>query len=130
MRSLTIIVALFFVIFPARAYYPNGVIKLHNAKLLKRDIEKLGDQWLAFLQEEPDLLKAKDKDYKVDQYCSFTAKLDADGHVDLNSLKLLKHKDNFAYNLRAIEFLRANTIVFEQKNNNKDIEIEFKYFAF
>jgi hypothetical protein len=130
MRFFLLILTLIFLIIPAYSYYPSGVIKLHNAKVQKSNIEKLGDDWLRFLDEKPEILKSKTKNFKEDQYCKFSAKLDSEGHINLDSLKLLKHKGNFVYNLRAIEFLRTNNPKFKIKNSNKNLELEFKYFAF
>ena len=130
MRSFLLILTLISLSIPAYSYYPSGVIKLHNAKTRKKNIEQLGSDWLKFLNEKPEILKSKTKEFKEDQYCKFSSLLDADGHVKLDSLKLLKHKGNFAYNLRAIEFLRANNPVLKIKNPNKLIILEFRYYAF
>jgi hypothetical protein len=130
MRFFIILLTLLFFIIPAYGYYPSGVVKLHNAKIQKSNSEKLGDQWLEFLDEKPEILKSKTKNFKEDQYCKFSAQLNNDGQIILDSLKLLKHKNNFQYNLRAIEFLRANNPKFKIKDFKKLIEIEFKYFAF
>lgn len=130
MRFFIILLTLLFFIIPAYGYYPSGVIKLHNAKIIKSNTDRIGNQWLHFLNEKPEILKSKTKNFKEDQYCKFTAKLNAEGQLDLDSLKLQKHKNNFLYNLRAIEFLRANNPKFKIKNPKKLIEIEFKYFAF
>jgi len=130
MRFFIILLTLLFFIIPAYGYYPSGVIKLHNAKILKSNSDRLGSQWLHFLDEKPEILKSKTKNFKEDQYCKFSAQLNEDGQINLDSLKLLKHKNNFLYNLRAIEFLRANSFKFQIKNPKKLMEIEFKYFAF
>jgi hypothetical protein len=130
MRYFIILLTLLFFIIPAYGYYPSGVIKLHNAKIQKSNSEKLGDQWLQFLDEKPEILKSKTKNFKEDQYCKFSGKLNSEGQLDLDSLKLQKHKSNFQYNIRAIEFLRANNPKFKTKDPKKLIEIEFKYFAF
>jgi len=130
MRSFLLILTLFLFIIPAYSYYPSGVFKVHNAKIMKSNIERIGNQWLQFLDEKPEILKSKTKNFKEDQYCKFSAQLNEDGQINLDSLKLLKHKSNFQYNLRAIEFLRANNPKFKIKDPKKLIEIEFKYYAF
>ncbi len=117
---------------PVSAVYPSAYVKLRNAKVdevVNRDI--LDESLLKFLELKPDIMKPKGKPYKVDQSCSFTAELDAEGqHIDLNSMKLLKHKNNLDYNLRVIEFLREHPIRMQKKNPDKPIIIKFVYLAF
>lgn len=115
---------------PSLAIYPSGTIKLHNAKLISHKKDALSNAWLKYLEADPKILYQKDKDYKIDQYCSYTIETDPQGSFVLDSIKLLKHKNNIDYNLKTIQFLRERKIKVKQKNSSKPIEIEFIYSSF
>ena len=63
------------------AIYPSGVIKVHNAKVKSLSREKLDKQWFDYIYEYPEVLTPEGKKYKVDQYCSYSMELDADGKI-------------------------------------------------
>ena len=130
MPLICIILISFLSFQPAMAIYPTAKIKIHNAKLKSGKKDSLSKKWLDYIEEEPELLQAKDKDYKIDQYCSFSIEAKAEGMLDLDSIKLLKHDNNIAYNLKAIQFLREQEIKVKQKNTSKPIELEFVYLSF
>ena len=112
------------------AIYTSGKVKLHNAKLVSHKKDVLGKAWFKYIDDYPELLLKKDKDYKIDQYCSFEIQADEKGGVDLDSIKLAKHENNFGYNLKAIQFLRETPIKVKQKNSEKPIKLEFVYHSF
>lgn len=128
--KLLLIAAILVTTLPAIAIYPRGKVKLHNAKLLSHKKEALGNAWLKYLDDYPELLYKTGKDYKVDQYCSFEVQANDKSGFDLDSIKLAKHENNFAYNLKAIQFLREKSLKIKQKNPEKPIEIEFIYYSF
>ncbi|MDA0771699.1 MAG: hypothetical protein O3C63_02020 [Cyanobacteria bacterium] len=130
MPFICIILISFLSLQPALAIYPTAKVKIHNAKLKSGKKDSLSNKWLDYIEEEPELLQAKDKDYKVDQYCSFSIEATEDGKLNLESIKLLKHENNIAYNLKAIQFLREREITIKQKNTTKPIELEFLYLSF
>ncbi len=112
------------------AIYPSGEVKLHNAKIKSISKDKLDSSWFDFIYENSDALIAPGKKYKVDQYCSYSLDLDAHGKVLIDSIKLLKHKQNFKYNLKVIQFLRETELVFVRPDATKPIELEFIYNSF
>lgn len=113
-----------------QAIYPSGIIKIHNAKLKSMGIEKLNKKWFEFIYEYPEVLTPAGKKYKVDQYCSFSLELDTNGNIMANSIKLLKHKQNFKYNLKAIQFLKETEVVFTKVDATKPVELEMIYESF
>ena len=127
---ISLLTILFLCFNAVHAIYPSGKVKVHNAKLKSIAAEKLDKKWFEFIYEYPEVLTPEAKKYKVDQYCSYSLKLDADGHVVIDSIKLLKHKQNFKYNLKAIQFLRETEIVLSQINADKPVELEFIYESF
>ena len=114
----------------AFAIYPSGKVKIHNAKLQSLSHEKLDRQWFDYIDEYPEILIPENKKYKIDQYCRYSMELDADGKIILDSIGLLKHRQNFQYNLKAIQFLRENPLVLKRKNLNKPVELELIYESF
>jgi hypothetical protein len=121
---------------PVLASMPSAEIKLKNIKLEKALKNRINKGWTAYLKEKPQLLQ-KDKKgvvqkFKSDQLCVFNGELLEDGSVDLASLKLEKHRNNFDYNLGAIEFLRREEYKFPQgkKKANEKVILEFKYLSF
>ncbi len=127
---ISFLLLLFLCFNAVQAIYPSGIVKIHNAKLKANSAEKLGKQWFDFIYEYPEILTPEGKKYKVDQYCSYSLELDADGKVIIDSIKLLKHKKNFKYNLKAIQFLRETELVFTKINPDKPVELEFIYESF
>jgi len=127
---LTLIILLNLV--PCYAYFPSVEIKYGNVtNAASKGQEILEMKLLNFLEDEPKgVLQPEGKKYKVDQACSFTAELDADGNIDPSSLKLGKNKANPAYNLRLIQFLKLNKINLKKKDTEKPVTVEFKYSAF
>ncbi len=114
-----------------QAIYPSGKVKIHNAKLKSIIKEKLDKQWFEFIYEYPEILTPEGKKYKVDQYCSFSFNLDSEGHIIIDSIKLLKHKQNFKYNLKAIQFLKETPLTFAKgKDASKPVEVELIYESF
>ena len=81
------------------------------------------------------MLLGKQKDgsvaeYRVDQSCEFEFALNDKSELHIDSLKLSEHKNNFDYNLKAIEFLRENPLKLKKKKADKASSIKFLYFAF
>lgn len=126
----SLLLLLFFTI-PAKANLPRAFLKFHNLEIensVKKDIQ---EKWTKFLNENPEVLLKPNKKYKIDQYCSFSFDLNAKTEeIEVNSIKLLKHKNNFDYNLKAIEFLKTNNFKLKKKNPEKLGEIEMFYRAF
>lgn len=115
---------------PAQAIYPKAKLKIHNAKLRGLKSEKLNKLWFDYISEYPKILQAKGKEYKVDQYCTYSVELNQDAKLNLSSIKLVKHKKNLDYNLKAIQFLRENEIQFTKRDAGKSIRLDFIYDSF
>jgi hypothetical protein len=122
---------LFSFAYSASANLPRSLLKLHNIDLIEEEKLRLSKSWTRFLKTHPEALLKKGKNYKVDQYCSFSFEPDPETHeIDINSIKLLKHKNNFDFNLKAIEFLKQQNFKAKKENPDKPVEIEMLYFAF
>lgn len=50
--------------------------------------------------------------------------------VDVTSIKLLKHEQNYEYNLAAIEFLKSSELRMLKKDESKPIIVEFIYLSY
>ena len=110
---------------------PRAFVKFRNAKIdraLKRSLDR---DWTFFTQDNSEILYNKSEHkYKNDQFCRFTFETDSEHKIIDESIKLAKHKQNFAYNLKAIEFLRSYDIVVQAKKKSEPIEVDFCYKAF
>jgi hypothetical protein len=129
-RFKILLILLAFTCNAVHAIYPSGTIKIHNAKVKSISREKLDKQWFDYIYEYPEVLTPEGKKYKVDHYCSYSLELDTEGKILIDSIKLLKHKQNFKYNLKAIQFLRENPLVLHKANPDKPVELEFIYESF
>lgn len=125
-----ILIFLILISLPVQAIYPNAELIIHNAKLKGMKAEKLDKLWFDYISDYPKILQKKGKDYKVDQYCSFSVEVNEDGKLNLNSIKLLKHKKNLDYNLKAIQFLREHEIQLAKRDAGKQIKLDFIYHSF
>lgn len=117
----------------AFAGYPSTKINFKNISVDKKKRQFFENKWLRFISDHPEALVSPGKKYKDDQECKFNFELDSEGQIDINSLKLLreeKQEINFAYNLKAIEFLKQVPITLTQNNSFKSNQIELVYFAF
>jgi hypothetical protein len=128
-------------VYSALANVPSAYVKSHNISPLPQSIKtklvpgqaSLNKEWTRFLKDNQDVLRKKSNDPqspKTDQFCSFIVQLDPDGSINIDSLKLAKHKKNYAYNLKVIEFLRNTSIQFTAKNPNKPMQLDFIYLSF
>lgn len=50
--------------------------------------------------------------------------------LDTNSIKLLKHNQNYEYNLAAIEFLKITDLKVAKKDEMQPVEVEFIYLSY
>ena len=116
---------------PVLSYYPKAEIDIKNTKIPNRKASDLDDNWLKFLQDNPENLKPKGKKYSIDQFCRYTIESTENGELLYNTLKLVKQKrENPGFNLQGIEFLRNQNLKFKKKKANKPLTIDFKYYAF
>jgi hypothetical protein len=114
------------------AYYPKVKLDFQNIKMKRTDREELQKDLLEFLTESPEVLKPEHKRYKEDQYCRYEMDTDPESkNIKLETIKVLDDKENLSYNLKIIEFLRLNPdITIKKRDEEKPVEIEFKYLAF
>ncbi len=136
MQKIALLLIIISLGLPSLASMPSAEIKLKNIKLEKSLKNRINKNWTSYLKEKPQLLE-KDKKglvqkYKSDQFCVFNGELLEDGSIDLNSLKLEKHRNNFDYNLAAIDFLRREDYKFPQgkKKAGEKVILEFRYLSF
>lgn len=105
-----------------------------NNKGFKKANKKINKLWGDFLLANREALKKPGKDYTVDQFCSFTSEMGKSKVMDMGKLVLDKHKDNFAYNLKALEFLQTLnedlSLRFKVKNPEKPVLVKLYYYAF
>lgn len=130
-KFLLVILLINLFVAPAAAGDPRSKIKFKNIKIEKKDLGRLNRAFKSFLDQNRQALLKADKDYTVDQYCSFEAQANINGGLDIDSLKLAKHKNNFAYNLKALEFLQAQSpLPVEIKSYKKPIVVKLYYYSF
>ena len=111
---------------------PRAEIHFKNAKVERKFVNQISRMWLKYLEEFPSVLNKKGKSYKIDQKCVYEVELDEKGFVDLDSMRLVKHKnkDNFDFNLAAVDFLKRYFVQIDHKDKKKPIKLEFIYYAF
>lgn len=121
----------------SHASIPSAEIKYKNLKVSNKLKKQISKDWAEFLKNKPNLVYKTAKDgkteaYKSDQYCVFNGELLETGAIDLNTLKLEKHGQNFKYNLAAIEFLRLGEYKFPsgKKKPDQKMKVEFRYYSF
>lgn len=116
----------------AIAYYPSIHLDFKNAKVERSQKEKMKLALLEYLSEHPQVLMSEKKRYKEDQYCRYEIDLEPETNkLILSTIKVLDDKSNIAYNLKIIEFLRSyQDFEIKKRNEEKPIEIGFKYLAF
>lgn len=131
LNSLLILLSLSLAL-PSLANLPITRVKLKNLKLVTQKEKQLNRSWANFIQSEENssALKVPNKDYKDDQRASFIVELDDNGRIDLNTMKLDKHTNNFDYNLKIIEFFRKHDFEFTAPKAYENSVIEFIYLAY
>lgn len=92
--------------------------------------EKLSNDFLRLLEENPEVLKAKNEKYKIDQYCKISFALTEKNEINFDTIAVLKDNKNYDYNLKLIELLREINPQFKIKSPLKKIILEAKYLAF
>jgi len=130
MLYLRIFLALLISSEAAIASLPYAEVKFNNLIIDKKLKNRINKDWNLFLKDRSHVLHKADTSTKSDQICRFNGQLLESGAIDLNSLKLEKHKQNFNYNLAAIEFLRAGDYKFSLKDPKSKLQITFKYYSF
>ncbi len=121
----------------SEASVATALIKTKNLKLSHSQKKRINKEWTLYLKEKSSVLYPRDASglkaaYRSDQLCIFNGELLDDGAVNLDSLKLEKHNNNFEYNLAAIEFLRRQNYKFPnaKKKTDKKIVLIFKYLSY
>lgn len=120
---------------PVLADKPTAKVTIKNAVIKAENLNEINTNWNEFLQEDQGILmkyrtETKKKNYKVDQYCKIITGLLEDNNIDFNSLKVVKHKGNYAYNLQAIDFLRQHPFQLSKKKPDQPVTLEFIYQSF
>jgi len=111
---------------------PRAEIRFKNTKVDGKFLNQINREWFRYLEENPTALLKKGKKYKIDQKCIYEFSLDEKNFLELESLKIFKqkNKDNFDFNLAAIDFLKRYYLELKQKDQKKPMRIEFLYYAF
>ncbi len=129
LRKIFLLVILFALSLSVEAYYPYTKVNLHNAKFTKKP-RKVNEDWLKYIEDYPQALKAQGKPYRVDQYVSYNLAFTTNGDVDFQNIKLIKSRLNADYALKAIDYLKQIDYKIQVKDNSKPVKIEFLYRAF
>ncbi len=121
----------------SRASKPSAEIKYTNLIVEKKLKNQISKDWADFLKSKPNILYKTSKDgkpeiYKSDQRCVFNGDLLESAAVNLETLKLENHQQNFNYNLAIIEFLRQGEYKFPsgKKKPDQKIKLDFRYYSF
>lgn len=115
-------------------------IKFHNVSVKNLEPKDLNLKWKFFLLDNDKILFNQPTDkYRHDQHCTYSFDIDENGRVIESSIKLIEHKANSAFNLKAFEFLKDFDVELkaakEKKLKNfKDTglspRVDFNYLAF
>ena len=82
-------------------------INFYNVAVKGIEPQELNLKWKFFLLDNDQILFNKPTDkHRNDQFCSYTFEIDETGKVIESSIKLVEHRKNYAYNLKAFEFLK------------------------
>lgn len=82
-------------------------VNFYNVALKGAESKDLNLKWKFYLLDNEDVLHNKPTHkYRSDQFCSYSFEIDESGKVIEKSIKLIKHKKNYSYNLKAFEFLK------------------------
>ncbi len=131
---LLIVITFLLVTNSAQAGTPYAKVVVKNLKIEKSEKKKLSRLWNNLLLENRKALVKPNKNYTVDQFCSFKGTLPEEkGKIDITLLKLYKHKENFDYNILALDFLSSlneKEFNFKTKNPKKEVEFKLYYFAY
>ncbi len=119
----------------ASASQPSAELKFKNLKVSKGLQNRINKEWSLYLKSKDHILHKSTADGKMDNYrsdqsCIFNGELLESGAIDLDTLKLQKHQQNYSYNLAAIEFLRAGDYKFSKRIPNKKLVVDFRYYSF
>lgn len=96
-------------------------LRFYNVSLKDMDAKDLKTKWKFYLLDNEKVLYNKPTDkHKNDQFCSYSFEIDDDGRVVEDSIKLIKHKKNYSFNLKAFEFLRDFDFQLKAVNPKKE----------
>ena len=115
-------------------------INFHNVAVKGIEPQELNLKWKFFLLDNDQILFNKPTDkHRNDQFCSYTFEIDETGKVIESSIKLVEHRKNYAYNLKAFEFLKDFDFelkavkpekIKKQKNTGTNPRADFIYLAY
>jgi hypothetical protein len=115
-------------------------INFHNVAVKGIEPQELNLKWKFFLLDNDQILFNKPADkHRNDQFCSYTFEIDEAGRVIESSIKLVEHRKNYAYNLKAFEFLKDFDFelkaakpekIKRQKNTGTSPRADFVYLAY
>jgi hypothetical protein len=115
-------------------------IDFHNVAVKGIEPQELNLKWKFFLLDNDQILFNKPTDkHRNDQFCSYTFEIDETGKVIESSIKLVEHRKNYAYNLKAFEFLKDFDFelkavkpekIKKQKNTGTNPRADFIYLAY
>lgn len=115
-------------------------INFHNVAVKGIEPQDLNLKWKFFLLDNDQILFNKPTDkHRNDQFCSYTFEIDETGKVIESSIKLVEHRKNYAYNLKAFEFLKDFDFelkavkpekIKKQKNTGTNPRADFIYLAY
>jgi hypothetical protein len=115
-------------------------INFYNVAVKGMEPQELNLKWKFFLLDNDQILFNKSTNkYRDDQFCSYTFEIDETGRVIESSIKLVEHRKNYAYNLKAFEFLKDFDIelkavkpekIKKQEDKGTSPKVDFIYLAY
>ncbi len=115
-------------------------INFYNVAVKGIEPQDLNLKWKFFLLDNDQILFNKPTDkHRNDQFCNYTFEIDETGKVIESSIKLVEHHKNYAYNLKAFEFLKDFDFelkavkpekIKKQKNTGTNPRADFIYLAY
>ena len=116
---------------PVNAGLPSYTLKFKNINQKRKAFAPLIQDWEFYVKDHEQILYNKPSHkFKNDQFCSFSFDLNEKQEINKQSIKLLEHKENYTFNLAALDFLQNISFHFKKTNPESPITIELSYKAY
>lgn len=114
-----------------KAGLPKYILKFDNIVQKRKALVPILKDWEFYLKDHDEILYNKSTHkYKNDQFCRFSFELDEKKNIDKNSIKMLDSKENFAFNLGALDFLQNTAFHFKKVDEEKPILVNMRYQSY
>ncbi len=116
---------------PAIAGLPKYLLKFENVVQKRKALVPIIKDWEFYLKDHDEILYNKPTHkFKNDQFCRFSFDLDEKKNIDKKSIKMLDSKENYAFNLGALDFLQNTAFHFRKQDEEKSIIVDMRYQSY